>query len=313
MTARRGYPGVDRFRMAAALLVICIHTAPLASFSEPWDFALKTLARLAVPFFFVATGFFLFASRIAPGPRPAGLSPAVRRFCAKTGALYAAATLLYLPVSLYGGKLKNLTPGAFVRDAVLDGTFYHLWYLPAAILGVLLVDLLLRLPGRWTAGAVSAALYLVGLLGDSWYGGGQAFPALRSLYRALFLHMDYTRCGLFFAPVFLWLGAALRDLPRPAPRASAVGLAASGALLFGEAFGLRALGWPRHDSMYFALLPCTYFLFVCLAAARGPSLPFLRECSMLVYTLHPMMIVLVCGAAKALRRCGVTGEILSVG
>ena len=301
MTARRGYPGVDRFRMAAALLVVCIHTAPLASFSEPWDFALKTLARLAVPFFFAATGFFLSAGRIAPGPRPAGLSPAVRRFCVKTGALYAAATLLYLPVSVYGGKLRGLTFGAFARDVVLDGTFYHLWYLPAAILGVLLVDLLLRLPGRWTAGAVSAALYLVGLLGDSWYGGGQSLPALRLLYRALFLHMDYTRCGLFFAPVFLWLGAALRDLPRPAPRVSAVGLAASGALLLGEAFGLRALGWPRHDSMYFALLPCTYFLFICLLAARGPSLPFLRECSMLIYVLHPMMIVLVRGAAKALR------------
>ena len=323
-----GYPGIDRFRMAAALLVICIHTAPLASFSEPWDFALKTLARLAVPFFFAATGFFLFGGRIAPGPRPAGLPPAVRRFCAKTGALYAAATLLYLPVSVYGGKLEGLTFGAFVRDVVLDGTFYHLWYLPAAIIGVLLVDCLLRLPGRlsrpvdrlperrawladrlqhlpggwlWPTGAVSIALYLAGLLGDSWYGGGQALPALQSLYRVLFLHMDYTRCGLFFAPVFLWLGVMLRDLPRPRLRVSALGLAVSAALLFGEAFGLRALGWPRHDSMYLALLPCTYFLFACLLAGRGPSLPVWRECSMLVYVLHPMMIVLVRGAAKVLR------------
>ena len=39
MTARRGYPAVDRFRVAAALLVVCIHTAPLASFSAAADFA----------------------------------------------------------------------------------------------------------------------------------------------------------------------------------------------------------------------------------------------------------------------------------
>lgn len=52
MSARRQYPGVDRFRLAAALLVVCIHTAPLSSYSEPWDFALRTLARVAVPFFF---------------------------------------------------------------------------------------------------------------------------------------------------------------------------------------------------------------------------------------------------------------------
>ena len=37
MTARRGYPAVDRFRVAAALLVVCIHTAPLASFSAAAD------------------------------------------------------------------------------------------------------------------------------------------------------------------------------------------------------------------------------------------------------------------------------------
>ncbi len=301
MSARRQYPGVDRFRLAAALLVVCIHTAPLSSYSEPWDFALRTLARVAVPFFFTATGFFLFAGRIAPGPRPAGLSPAVRRFCAKTGALYAAATLLYLPVSLYGGKLNGLSFGALARDIVLDGTFYHLWYLPAAILGALLADGLLRLPGRWTAGCVCAALYGLGLLGDSWYGGGQALPALRPFFRALFLHMDYTRNGLFFAPLFLWLGAALRELPRPRPRACLAGLAGSLALLLAEAFGLRALGWPRHDSMYLALVPCAYFLFACLTLPRGAATPFLRECSMLVYVLHPMAIVLVRGAAKLLR------------
>lgn len=300
MSARREYPGVDRFRMAAALLVVCIHTAPLSSISESWDFALRTLARLAVPFFFTATGFFLFAGRIAPGPRPQGVPPAVRRFCAKTGALYAAATLLYVPIMLYSGKLSGLTFGALVRDVVWDGTFYHLWYLPAALLGVLLVDRLLRLPGRWTACAVCAALYAIGLLGDSWYGGGQALPALQSFYRALFLHMDLTRGGLFFAPLFLWLGAALRDGPRPRVRACFAGLAASLLLLFFEAFGLRALGWPRHDSMYLSLVPCAYFLFACLMIPRGAASPFLREWSMLVYVLHPMAIVLVRGAAKLL-------------
>ena len=75
MTARRGYPAVDRFRVAAALLVVCIHTAPLASFSAAADFALKTLARLAVPFFFTATGFFLLGELVRPGLRPRTLSP----------------------------------------------------------------------------------------------------------------------------------------------------------------------------------------------------------------------------------------------
>ena len=143
MTARRGYPAVDRFRVAAALLVVCIHTAPLASFSAAADFALKTLARLAVPFFFTATGFFLLGELVRPGLRPRTLSPGVRRFLKKTGVLYAACTVLYLPVTLYAGNfpVENVL-GELVRDAVLDGTFYHLWYLPAALLGVLAASLL---------------------------------------------------------------------------------------------------------------------------------------------------------------------------
>ncbi len=140
MTARRGYPAVDRFRVAAALLVVCIHTAPLASFSAAADFALKTLARLAVPFFFTATGFFLLGELVRPGLRSRTLSPGVCQLFEKDGHSYAACTVLYLPVTLYAGNfpVENVL-GELVRDAVLDGTFYHLWYLPAALLGVLVV------------------------------------------------------------------------------------------------------------------------------------------------------------------------------
>ena len=302
MTARRGYPAVDRFRVAAALLVVCIHTAPLASFSAAADFALKTLARLAVPFFFTATGFFLLGELVRPGLRPRTLSPGVRRFLKKTGVLYAACTVLYLPVTLYAGNfpVENVL-GELVRDAVLDGTFYHLWYLPAALLGVLVVCGLLRFLRPGAAAGVCGALYLAGLLGDSWYGLAKQLPALKAGYDALFGVMDYTRNGLFFAPAFLMLGALLAGFPaRRRPRACLAGLGCSLALLFAEAFGLRALGWPRHDSMYLALVPCACFLFLCLLVPRGGDAPFLREFSMLVYVLHPMAIVGVRGAAKAL-------------
>ena len=301
MTARRGYPAVDRFRVAAAPLVVCIHTAPLASFSAAADFALKTLARLAVPFFFTATGFFLLGELVRPGLRSRTLSPGVRRFLKKTGVLYAACTVLYLPVTLYAGNfpVENVL-GELVRDAVLDGTFYHPGNL-APLLGVLVVCGLLRFLRPGAAAGVCGALYLAGLLGDSWYGLAKQLPALKEGYDALFGVMDYTRNGLFFAPAFLMLGALLAGFPaRRRPRACLAGLGCSLALLFAEAFGLRALGWPRHDSMYLALVPCACFLFLCLLVPRGGDAPFLREFSMLVYVLHPMAIVGVRGAARVL-------------
>ena len=38
MNDRTAYTGIDEFRLAAALLVITIHTSPLASCSETGDF-----------------------------------------------------------------------------------------------------------------------------------------------------------------------------------------------------------------------------------------------------------------------------------
>lgn len=300
MTARRAYPGVDRFRLAAALLVICIHTAPLASFSETADFALKTAARLAVPFFFAATGFFVLGSEFCPGGRGAKPSSRLRRFWKKTGILYAVSTLLYLPVTLYSGNFpKTDFPFSLFRWAVWDGTFYHLWYLPAVLLGAGIVWVLARLP-LWGGAAVCAGLYAAGVLGDSWFGLAQRVPALRSFYSALFLRMDYTRTGLFFAPLFLMLGAVLAARPRPRTRVCAAGFAVSLAALFGEAFALRAAGWPRFDCMYVSLPFCVYFLFALLLTPDGQARPFRRTWAMGIYLLHPLMIVLVRGAAKVL-------------
>lgn len=52
MTENKNYAGIDYFRFIAALLIVAIHTSPLASLSETGDFMLtRIIARVAVPFF----------------------------------------------------------------------------------------------------------------------------------------------------------------------------------------------------------------------------------------------------------------------
>lgn len=56
-----GYPYIDVMRIVASILVVTIHTAPFEMLCPPFDFVLtKIIARLAVPFFFVTSGYFLF-------------------------------------------------------------------------------------------------------------------------------------------------------------------------------------------------------------------------------------------------------------
>lgn len=57
----KSYPGIDVFRIVAAVMIIAIHTYPLASYGENADYYFThVLCRIAVPFFFTASGFFLF-------------------------------------------------------------------------------------------------------------------------------------------------------------------------------------------------------------------------------------------------------------
>lgn len=58
MTERK--PAIDIFKFIAAILVITIHTEPLLSISETANFIqVHYIARVAVPFFIVCTGFFI--------------------------------------------------------------------------------------------------------------------------------------------------------------------------------------------------------------------------------------------------------------
>lgn len=90
---RRG-AALDLFRLAAVMLVVANHTSPLVSVSPLWDFWFtRVLARVAVPFFLMVSGYFLAKDQW----RRTGV------FLKKTCLLYGAAVLLYLPLNWYNG------------------------------------------------------------------------------------------------------------------------------------------------------------------------------------------------------------------
>lgn len=282
MTAGRR-PALDRFRLAAAVLVVCNHTGPLSTWWEAGNFWLtEVLARLAVPFFFMVSGCFL--AKKGPGGR--------HRFWKRTGLLYLCAAALYMPLTWYAGQLTS----DLVRRFFTDGTFYHLWYFPAVLLGVPVAFGLLRL-GRSAALAAASGLYLIGLGGDSYWGLAAQIPGAAAFYGGIFHLWDYTRNGLFFAPLFLLLGAADVRLSR---RAAAWGLAIGLGSMTAEGLWLHSLGLQRHSSMYLALPLCMICLFSLLRSADSGQDRRAAVRSTLVYLIHPWCIVLVRGAAGVL-------------
>lgn len=349
MKTPKYYGWLDRFRLVAALLVIAIHTSPLTVFSEDADFFFtRVLARVAVPFFFMLTGHFtlgsLFFSDPAVTPCPPHFPKGNRRRAPKQGAdascglgsrpvslsmlkqglvklclLYGLSILLYLPLGIYAGHYKKLTLGGVLKMLLFDGTFYHLWYFPACILGVLLVSLLCRNFNLKCVTIISALLYIIGLFGDSYFGLAEKVPFLHTAYEAMFQIFSYTRNGIFLAPLFLllgvWAGRLLADpvgqktvgkkaAGLPSFPMAALCLALSFSAMTAEAFLLRHFELQRHDSMYLFLVPTVFFLYLLLlslpAVPSCRACPELRTAALWIYILHPAVIVAVRGMAKVL-------------
>lgn len=289
MTKNKNYTGIDYFRFIAALLIVAIHSSPLASFSETGDFILtRIIARVAVPFFLMTSGFFLI-SRYTYNTEKLGA------FVKKTALIYGAAILIYIPINIYNGyfKMDNLLPN-IIKDIVFDGTLYHLWYLPASIIGAVIAWYLVKKLNYPKALIVASVLYLIGLFGDSYYGITEKISCLNSLYDYIFQVTDHTRNGIFFAPIFFIIGGLIADnRPQITFGKSIWGFAVSFALMFGEAFALHHFDLQRHDSMYVFLLPCMYFLFNVILHFKGKRLVTLRTTSLIIYIIHPMMIVVI--------------------
>lgn len=315
MQKQKNYVWLDRFRLIAALLVIAIHTSPLASFSGEADFFLtRVLARIAVPFFLMVTGFFFPSD-------PDKLRKSLKKLCL----LYGAAILLYLPLGLYAGHYRALYLTDALRMLLFDGSFYHLWYFPAAITGIILVFALKRvLRLRWVC-VISVVLYVIGLFGDSYFGLAEKLPPVKAAYEGMFRLFSYTRNGIFMAPVFLVLGILIQEYSRKSLHRStlryALCLLVSFVCMTVEAFTLHNLRLQRHDSMYVFLLPVMASLFLLLlalpegaaprrttvvpaAGAATPRKAAIASAAMWIYLLHPAFIVLVRAAAKLLHLTG---------
>ncbi|MDF2838611.1 MAG: alanine racemase, partial [Evtepia sp.] len=185
------------------------------------------------------------------------------------------------------------------RMIVFDGTFYHLWYFPALIIGSLLLYLLSRKVSFAWVLAIALVLYVIGLLGDSYFGVTKNIPVISSLYDTGFHLYSYTRNGLFYTPVFLALGAWFGHSPKLCKKnAAIVCFSACMILMATEGLTLHHFGLQRHDSMYLALLPCMFFLFQLLLSWNVASAHGLRAVSIWIYLIHPFMIVAVRGVAK---------------
>jgi len=295
----RSFAAIDLVKFVCSLFVVAIHVAPFgnagSAFQQTANFVLaKYLSRIAVPFFLMSTGFLVFR-KAGQGEDAAAYGI---RHAKRIWRLYVLWSLIYLPFAArivlrdYGGGLMSIA--AYARNFVFDGSYAHLWYLNASAFAVCLVSILLK--RNWKISAilsVSAALYLIGLLPQSYFGlmrKLEAFPAVWNALRLTSHIVPTTRSGLFEAFFFVSLGAAFAVKPVRFPAAvSFGGFLISMALLYVEIRILSKIGWVREFDMYLFLLPAAFFLFsIAVHADLAPRKGYtvLRMLSSRIFFIH---------------------------
>lgn len=140
MDKNKSYTGIDYFIFIAAFFIIAIHTSPLLSFSETGDFMLtRIVARVAVPFFFMTSGFFLIT-------RYHKNIDKLKSFIKKTGIAYGIAIIIYIPFNIYNGyfKMDNLLP-----NIIKDIFFFLLVSTLSAAFAVLATLLFYKMRSRY--------------------------------------------------------------------------------------------------------------------------------------------------------------------
>lgn len=269
---RKELGAFDWFRLAAAVLIITIHTTPLIQINEYADLLLTgVIARTAVPFFFAVSGYFT----------PLSSTSELKKIYLKISAVYGIATAIYLPLGTYSADIKAI---------LFKGTYFHLWYFPAFVLGAAIVIFLKKLPMP-AAFIIALLLYAVGLCGDSYYSLIFPIEPFRNMYDVLFKIFSYTRNGFFIAPIFMLIGNALAN-KRPIKQRIFIilGLIVSVIWLTAERFLLRKVAYVPRDNMFIFLIPTTFFLILLLASVKAKPRPFIRHMSMWIYIIHPFII-----------------------
>lgn len=296
MKVKKKYAAIDIAKYVSALLVVCIHTYPFYEINETFNtFWIQTVCRIAVPFFFTTSGFFFF--RKWTDSKEDNFEY-LKKYILRLLKIYLIWTVLYLPYTIMNyasAGFSIVSVVAYLRDFLLNGSYYHLWFLPALMTGTAIVFWLYDHKGMTFTLKTCLILYGIGYLINVYTPVWESIPVINFLFAFFTKTMVTARNGFFFGPIFIAMGLLLSRTARLQKKVSLIGFVISFAGMFLEVVIYNACGILRDlTSMYLFLIPATYFLVNWLLTVKMPykeSYKTLRGDSLLIYTSHIIFVV----------------------
>ena len=259
--SRRNHSALDVAKFACALMILCAH---VASTWGPFPVLLDcgfSIYVIAVPFFFACSGFLLFRKlgQLGEDEKKGALWKYVRHIAV----MYLAWSLVYFAFVLIGWIQEEAPASvvlAYFHRAVVFTTYATIWFLPALLIGILVVHFLNRRLSLRAVFFIGLVFYLLGTLGYSYSFMISRSSPLGNMYR---LYSDVfltTRNGVFNGFPFVALGAWMSCRKKRMSREwSGLLTCLSLVVLVAETFALRLGAKVNGVDTAISLLPFTFF------------------------------------------------------
>jgi len=274
---------LDVLKLVLALLVVALHIFPVSKMTGlsgliSYEIA-SGITRIAVPTFFIVSGY-LLRNKLED-------KNYLKKYCKRILLLYVVWQLIYLPDLLYHYNLKWFSTEGLIYRLVYG--YWHLWYLLASVLGVVL----LYFTRNWKAAtklALVFGLFVVGYLFQVTYKLNvfKEFSFFINVYEGI----GTSRNAVFFAFPFLLLGSLYEYWKFSSKHWQWILGLCSIALLL-ESYLYYSLKLGAMD-FFVSLLPISMFLLhwaVTINLMLKGTIP--GTLSLGIYLCHPYMIRLV--------------------
>ena len=299
------FSGVDFFKFFFAVCIVALHAKALHFLPETTDYMITRLVfRLAVPYFFIASGFFLGKKLFAL--KKEEYADVIRAYCLrllKPLVFFEIISLLYNAVRYItlGLSLKNNL--FLLGQSVVFYPFGALWYVQACIIGVLLLYPFLKRNKLNLAIIIGVLLYIFALLANN-YSFLLINTPFEGLVKTYLRFCVSARNGLFTGFISIALGILCSRIHEKVCKRPAVSilLALAGFFLYvAEVFFIRAVNKaPLDDSSLYVthlfFVPALFLATLQLKIPVSQKLSVtLRNLSTGIYFLHrPLLYITGC-------------------
>ncbi|MFD1562752.1 acyltransferase family protein [Haloarchaeobius amylolyticus] len=318
---------IDAMRTIAIVFVVLVHTDPFQgvnTYGNMINFGTKTVSRFAVPFFFIASGYF-FALKTAHRDPTTYLAERI----VKLTSLYLFGLMLVVPMffgedlaqaEFAGQSLRATAVSSVVEfldpvELLYYGTSVSeiLWFLPALLFSLFFVYFVTVLGRPTYVLPVALCFHLIGLL-DGTY--------------TMFVDIPFeTRDALFFGFFYTSVGYTIRKRSwTPSTDKAWLLLGFVGLFIVLQFAEFYVLGYPLRDEPFgsyvyapsygisTALLSVSLFLFLLSRPTlfTDTPLPTLGIYAVGIYVTHPMVFALLRAFRETLESMGYAIDSLVV-